>query len=212
MWSLGNECGDGTNIAAAYRAAKTRDASRPVHYEGTTSHGGENADVNSFMYATPESLGERMAARPDMPLILCEYTHAMGNSNGGLREYWDVFYADNNAQGAFVWDWVDQGIRQPVPAAYRATAPAHTFLAYGGWFEDPLGIRNDGNFNMNGLVTADRVAHPGLRALAHVQRNLPVEVIAWGSGDTPTRIRVTNRFDFLNCDDEPCLPGSLALR
>ena len=55
------------------------------------------------------------AKRPDMPLILCEYTHAMGNSNGGLKEYWDIFYSGTNAQGAFVWDWVDQGIRLPVP-------------------------------------------------------------------------------------------------
>ncbi len=87
LWSLGNECGDGPNIAAAYAWAKKRDASRPVHYEGTTSHGGSSADVNSFMYATPARVAERMQARPEMPLILCEYTHAMGNSNGGLKEY-----------------------------------------------------------------------------------------------------------------------------
>ena len=55
-----------------------------------------------------------------MPLILCEYSHAMGNSNGGLKEYWDVFYSGTNAQGGFVWDWVDQGIRVPVPGEYKS--------------------------------------------------------------------------------------------
>jgi beta-galactosidase len=58
-----------------------------------------------------------------MPLILCEYSHAMGNSSGGLKEYWDIFYSGTNAQGAFVWDWVDQGIRLPVPGEYKSEHP-----------------------------------------------------------------------------------------
>ena len=119
IWSMGNEAGDGPNFAAGYQWLKARDASRPVHYCGSTARGGSNSDINSFMYASPAAVVERAAKRPAMPLILCEYTHAMGNSNGGLKEYWDIFYSGTNAQGAFVWDWVDQGIRQPVPAAYR---------------------------------------------------------------------------------------------
>ena len=111
FWSMGNESGDGPNAAAAYQWTKQRDPSRPFHYEGTTSHGGSNADINSFMYPTPEAVKRLAAQRPDMPLILCEYSHAMGNSSGGLKEYWDIFYSGTNAQGAFVWDWVDQGIR-----------------------------------------------------------------------------------------------------
>ena len=87
-----------------------------------------------------------------MPLILCEYSHAMGNRNGGLKEYWDIFYSGTNAQGAFVWDWVDQGIRLPVPGEYRANTPKATFFAYGGWWEDKTGVRNDNDFNNNGLV------------------------------------------------------------
>ena len=81
-----------------------------------------------------------------MPLLLVEYTHAMGNSNGGLKEYWDIFYEDNNAIGAFVWDWVDQGIRQPIPDEYRNRYRPDTFMAYGGWWEDRRGIFNDNNF------------------------------------------------------------------
>ncbi|HEX6973774.1 MAG TPA: glycoside hydrolase family 2 TIM barrel-domain containing protein [Vicinamibacterales bacterium] len=197
LWSLGNECGDGINIAAEYAWAKKRDPSRPVHYEGTTNHGGSSADVNSFMYPTPERMAERMKARPEMPLLLCEYTHAMGNSNGGLKEYWDIFYADNNAQGAFVWDWVDQGIRQPVPDAFRSTARQQTFLAYGGWWEDRVGHKNDNNFCMNGLVNADRVAHPGLRAIKYVYRYLHASPVDLTAG----RISVKNWYDFQNARD-----------
>ena len=136
--------------------------------KGSTAHGGSNADINSFMYPTPQRVKQLAAQRPNMPLILCEYTHAMGNSNGGLKEYWDIFYSGTNAQGAFVWDWVDQGIRVPVPGEYRSNTSKSTFLAYGGWWEDKTGVRNDNNFNNNGLVSADRMPHPGLYAIKYV--------------------------------------------
>jgi len=131
IWSMGNESGDGPNAAAAYQWTKQRDPSRPYHYEGSSRSGGPNSDINSFMYPTPERVKQAAAARPNMPLILCEYTHAMGNSNGGLKEYWDIFYSGANAQGAFVWDWVDQGIKLPVPGEYRGNTSKPTFLAYG---------------------------------------------------------------------------------
>jgi beta-galactosidase len=197
MWSLGNECGDGTNIAAAYAWTKQRDPSRPVHYEGASSHGGSSSDINSFMYATPERVSDRMKARPDAPLILCEYTHAMGNSNGGLQEYWDIFYGGGNAQGAFVWDWVDQGIRQPVPAEFRTSSSRQSFLAYGGWWENRVGQRTDGNFCMNGLVDADRVPRPGLRAIKHVYRYVHARPVDLAAG----RIAVKNWFDFAALDE-----------
>ena len=125
-----------------------------------------------------------------MPLILCEYSHAMGNSSGGLKEYWDIFYSGTNAQGAFVWDWVDQGIRCPSPASTRANTPKPTFLAYGGWWEDKTGIRNDNDFNNNGLVSADRMPHPGLYAIKYVYRNLHVTPVDLADG----RIKVKNWF------------------
>ncbi len=197
IWSMGNESGDGPNAAAAYQWTKQRDPSRPFHYEGTTSHGGSNADINSFMYPTPESVKRHAAERPQMPLILCEYEHAMGNSSGGLKEYWDIFYSGTNAQGAFVWDWVDQGIWLPVPGEYRSNTSAAKFLAYGGWWEDKTGIRNDNDFNNNGLVSADRVPHPGLYALKYVYRNLHVSAVDLADG----RIKVKNWFDFTNPKD-----------
>jgi beta-galactosidase len=197
IWSMGNESGDGSNAAAAYQWTKQRDPSRPFHYEGTTSHGGSNADINSYMYPTPESVKRIAAARPEMPLILCEYEHAMGNSSGGLKEYWDIFYSGTNAQGAFVWDWVDQGIRLPIPGEYRGNTSKTTFFAYGGWWEDKNGIRNDNDFNNNGLVSADRIPHPGLYALKYVYRYLHVTPVDLRAG----KVRVKNWFDFLNPKD-----------
>jgi beta-galactosidase len=195
IWSMGNESGDGPNPAACYQWVKKRDPSRPFHYEGSTDHGGSNADINSFMYPPQRTVAKLARKRPTMPLILCEYSHAMGNSSGGLREYWDVFYSGTNAQGAFVWDWVDQGIRQPVPAEYRQNYGHDTFLAYGGWWEDKRGIRNDNNFQMNGLVDADRNPHPGLWAIKYVYRNLHAAF------EAPNRLRVHNWFFFTNAKD-----------
>ena len=192
FWSLGNECGDGTNMAAAYQWLKRRDPSRPVHYEGSASHNGPNSDINSFMYPAPQTIVQRAAARPAVPVILCEYTHAMGNSNGGLKEYWDIFTSGTNAQGAFVWDWVDQGLRQPVPGG------TGTFFAYGGWWEDRLGIPNDNNFNMNGLVAADRTPHPGLAAIKYSYQYLHAEPADLAAGT----IKVRSWYDFVNAKDQ----------
>lgn len=198
IWSMGNEAGDGPNFAAGYRWLKARDAGRPVHYCGSTHIGGSNSDINSFMYASPASVVERAAKRPAMPLILCEYTHSMGNSNGGLKEYWDVFYSGTNAQGAFVWDWIDQGIRQPVPAAYKPGArPGATFMAYGGFWEDRRAIHNDNNFCQNGLIGADRKPHPGLLAIKYVYRNIHVTPVNLGAGT----FKVKNWFDAVNVKD-----------
>ncbi len=199
VWSMGNEAGDGPNFTLAYRKIKERDPSRPVHYEGTTSHGGAepSADINSFMYPTPAEVVAHAAERPSMPLILCEYSHAMGNSSGGLKEYWDIFYSGTNAQGGFVWDWVDQGIRQPVPPESLASSGGKTFLAYGGWWENRAGIHNDNNFCMNGLVSADRKPHPGLGAIKYVYRYLHATPVDLAAG----KIKVRNWFDFVNPKD-----------
>jgi len=198
IWSMGNESGDGPNAAAAYQWTKKRDPSRPFHNEGSTRRSnGVNADINSRMYPRPEQVKQMAEERPQMPVILCEYEHAMGNSEGGLKEYWDIFYSGTNAQGAFVWDWVDQGIRLPVPGEYRANTAKATFFAYGGWWEDKTGVRNDNDFNNNGLVSADRIPHPGLYALKYVYRYLHASPVDLAAG----RIRVKNWYDFTNPKD-----------
>jgi beta-galactosidase len=194
---MGNESGDGPTAAAGYQWAKRRDPSRPFHNEGSTSHGGSNADINSFMYPSPKATADLAKRRPEMPLILCEYVHSMGNSTGGLKEYWDLFYAGGNAQGAYVWDWVDQGLWQPVPEEYQHASGRSKFLAYGGWFEDRRGIRNDNNFVMNGLVAGDRTPHPGLWAIKYAYRYVHAS-----AGDLARGIvKVRNWHDFANAAD-----------
>src|SRR5690606_4688970 len=107
---------------------------------------------------------------PEKPLILCEYTHAMGNSNGNLDAYWDLIYEHPRIAGAFVWDWMDQGIRQEVPYGMEDPWGREDFLAYGGWWEDRAAVHHDSNFCMNGLIAANSEPHPGLISLKHMQQ------------------------------------------
>lgn len=197
FWSMGNECGDGPNNAAVYRWSRRRDPSRPFHYQGNSRYGCKSTDINSWMYPTPEETVRLAAAMPDKPLLLVEYTHAMGNSNGALKEYWDILYSGINAIGAFVWDWVDQGFRQPIPDEYRIPGGPETFLAYGGWWEDKAGIYNDNNFCQNGLVDADRNPHGGLWAIRYAYRNLHASPVDLKAG----KLRIKNWFDFTNPAD-----------
>ncbi|MBS3807395.1 MAG: DUF4981 domain-containing protein [Bacteroidales bacterium] len=199
MWSLGNESGNGPNITQVYEWIKQADPSRPFHYEGSTHGDGPlNSDVYSKMYATPGWSKKLMEEHSDVPYMLCEYTHAMGNSNGGLQEYWDLIYADNNFIGAFVWDWMDQGLRQDVPEEYRASSGRDHFLAYGGWWEEAKGIHHDGNFCMNGLLAADQTPHPGLVALKYHHQYVAVEPVNLEEGT----FRITNRYHFSSLDDK----------
>jgi beta-galactosidase len=197
IWSLGNELGDGPNATAVYNWSKQRDPSRPFHYEGNSRYDATHTDISSWMYPTPEEAVERAAGRPDKPFMLVEYTHAMGNSNGALKEYWDFFYTGANTIGAFVWDWADQGIRQPVPEKYRKSSGKDTFIAYGGWWENPAGIYNDNNFCMNGLVGAERDIHGGLWAIKYVYRYLHASAVDLTSG----LIEIKNWYDFINAKD-----------
>ena len=197
IWSLGNESGDGPNVAAVYQWTKQRDASRPFHYEGSIRSGGLNSDFNSWMYPPPQTALEYARSKPNMPMLLVEYTHAMGNSNGNLKEYWDIFYSGTNIVGGFVWDWVDQGIRQAVPAEYRASSGMQSFLAYGGWWENKAGLGNDNTFCQNGLVGADRNPHGGLWAIKYVYRYLHANAVDLATG----RIKVKSWFDFINASE-----------
>jgi beta-galactosidase len=162
LWSLGNEAGDGLNMEAASAWIHQRDPSRPVHYERADER--PHVDVISRMYTPPDRLkayGERDLGRP---FILCEYAHAMGNSVGDLKAYWDLFRAYPHLQGGFIWDWVDQGLRKPIPEEFRSSSSflgRDYFWAYGGDFGPP-GTPSDDNFCMNGLVSADRTPHPAI--------------------------------------------------
>jgi beta-galactosidase len=194
-WSLGNESAHGEAFIAAYRWLKQRDP-RPVQYEADNS--GEYTDVICPMYPTPASVLHYSDLPRSKPLIMCEYAHAMGNSNGDMQAYWRPIYAGAPyLQGGFIWDWVDQGLRAPVPASRKVehvdnpkTLPLDpalgTYFAYGGSFGAPGRFPHDGNFCANGLINADRVPHPGLAEVKKIYQPLQMrQSDQSGSGAPP---------------------------
>ena len=148
IWSLGNEAGFGPNFVATSKWIHERDPSRPVHYERA---GDDPAtDIICPMYSPPQEL-EKYASKPrTRPLIMCEYAHAMGNSTGDLWSYWNLIYSKKHLQGAFVWDWVDQGLRTKVPPKYvvKDKGP-HGFE---GTFSGDPGLRADTDGLRRGTV------------------------------------------------------------
>ncbi len=121
FWSMGNESGMGDNFAACYDWTHKRDGSRPVQYQRAGT--GKYSDLNVHFYARPGGVANYNKRKTPKPFIQSEYAHAMGNSSGNLKEYWEINYADNKAQGGFVWDWIDQGLAQPIPARTWIKAP-----------------------------------------------------------------------------------------
>jgi beta-galactosidase len=198
IWSLGNESGDGPNAQNIYNWVKQNDPSRPYHNEGASRHKRPyNADIYSRMYATPEDCAGLIKSHPEYPYLLCEYSHAMGNSNGNLKEYWDMIYADNNFQGAFIWDWMDQGIKQTVPSEYSKNSTKEHFFAYGGWWENARGLHNDADFCMNGLIGADWKPHPGIHTVKYYYRNVHVNAVDIKN----FTFEIKNWYDFSNLEN-----------
>jgi len=157
MWSLGNESGAGTNHEAAAAFARSFDPSRPLHYEGgirgnwTGSH--SLTDVIAPMYPTINAIKEyAKSPKADRPLIMCEYSHAMGNSNGTLAEYWEVIEVTRGLQGGFIWEMWDHGPVQTMPDGSKRNA-------YGGDYGE---TKHDGNFCCDGMVFPDRTAKPAM--------------------------------------------------
>ena len=162
VWSMGNECGNGPNFFAIYDYMKGRDTSRPVQSEQAGEQ--EDTDIVTPMYPPLSYMKDYAASGKKRPFIMCEYSHAMGNSNGNFKAYWDIIYSSNNLQGGCIWDWVDQGLEAYDP--YKGK-----YFAYGG----DLGaghLQNDENFCANGLVSSDRIPHPGLFEVKKVYQNV----------------------------------------
>ena len=162
FWSLGNEAGFGPNFEACYRWIKNEDSSRAVQYE--QAHGNEFTDIDCPMYADykhMEKYGQRTDAKK--PLIQCEYAHAMGNSQGGFKEYWDLIRKYPNLQGGFIWDFVDQSVRWKGKDGV-------TIYAYGGDFNRYDG--SDKNFCDNGLISPDRVPNPHMYEVGYYYQNI----------------------------------------
>ena len=210
IWSLGNESGNGEAFVAMYDRVKQLDATRPVHYEGDLNRPcsdffskmylppnamdmlAASQDINSQKLDIAGSaimsspLASGMFQMPaalvkGRPLMLCEYAHAMENSLGNFKEYWDVFQRHDNIVGGFVWDFVDQAIRQKHADGDR--------WLYGGDFEE---AESNYYFCANGVVGADRQPHPSLFEAKRVLQNIAVEAVDVNQG----LIKIQNRYSF----------------
>ena len=162
VWSMGNEAGNGTNFYACYDMIKAMDPSRPVMYE--RGQDDVDSDIKCPMYMTPADC-EAYAKNGSKPLIQCEYAHAMGNSMGNFKEYWDLVRKYPSYQGGFIWDFMDQALVKPVSAG----GTDHIF-AFGGDYNDD--DASDGSFNCNGVIAADRSLHPHAYEVRYQYRNI----------------------------------------
>lgn len=209
-WSLGNESGTGPAFAAAAAWVKDYDPSRFIHYEGAQGDPNdplykENTgyEVNSWpVYANPDDpkyvdvvsrmypnlsalIGMAESAHIKRPIIMCEYLHAMGNSIGGLHDYWTEIRKRPNLMGGFIWDMIDQGILKTDEKTGKQ------FFAYGGDFGD---IPNDENFCLNGIFASDRTPNPHAWECKHEFQPVVFESFDALSG----KVRIFNRFNFTN--------------
>ena len=179
-WSIGNEGGYGANHDAMAAAIRSNRDSRPIHYE--QAEDATVVDMVSMMYPSVERVLAEGAKDDPRPFFMCEYSHAMGNGPGNLKEYWDAIYAHDRLIGGCVWEWFDHGLR-------RRETDGTEWFAYGGDFGD---FPNDGNFVADGLVSPDREPHPALLELKHVYRPVHIEAIDLARG----LLRMTNRHAF----------------
>ena len=185
-WSLGNESGNGVCYEAAYDWLKAEDTTRPIQYERALYD--RNTDIVTIMYPSADYLAKYAQKKQERPFIMCEYAHAMGNSCGGLQNYWDTIYKYPQLQGGCIWDWVDQGL-------LTKDAQGREFYAYGGDFGENM--PSDGNFCINGLVDPDRKPHPQLAEVRKVYQPVTIEAVNLDS----LKFRIINRFDFNNLLD-----------
>jgi beta-galactosidase len=215
-WSLGNESGHGAAQDAAAAWVRRYDPTRPLHYESALMFDlyadAGVTDIVCPMYASIEDIVAWAESGRDQrrPLILCEYSHAMGNSNGSLADYYAAFEAHDGLQGGFIWEWKDHGLLQHLDEGKQR-------YAYGGQFGDEP---NDANFVADGLVGPDGRPHPALYEFAHLAA--PVRVTATRTDLRGKTVTIENRQWFtdlswlratweLTLDGERVLDGTLPL-
>ena len=158
FWSLGNECGGGSNFSTTYNTCKSLD-SRFVHYEGAGS-GANYSDLGSNMYPTVSSVRGNRSGLNGKPYFICEYAHAMGQAVGNLKEYWDVIENSTGIIGGCIWDWVDQSVYDPARLVngQKKSANGFNYWVSGYDYNSTSGVNYgfQGNFLNNGIVTPDR--------------------------------------------------------
>jgi len=196
MWSLGNETGYGQNHDAMAGYIRGRDTSRVLHYERASISNGLKtegvglmaSDIICPMYSSIDAIIEWAKTTQDhRPLILCEYSHAMGNSNGSLDKYFEAFETHHGLQGGFIWEWLDHGIKQ-------TDAKGQDYWAYGGDFGD---VPSDKNFCTDGLVWPDRTPHPAMHEFKKLAQPFAFKAVKLHQG----RFSLTNKRDFTCLSD-----------
>lgn len=188
IYSLGNESFGGDNFIKMHDFFKEKDPSRLVHYEGIFHYRESEraSDIESTMYISPEGIKQYAESQTPnkKPYILCEYSHAMGNSLGNFNQYQDLFYQYDILQGGFIWDFKDQALR-------HETKEGQPFLAYGGDFgESP----HDSNFSGNGIVFADGRPTPKLAEVKRQYQPVAFELLDAAKGE----VTLENRYLFTN--------------
>lgn len=187
VWSLGNECGYGVNFEKAYDWVKAYDMTRPVQYE----RGGYDSktDIHCPMYIGYEESESYCKSNGSKPYIQCEYAHAMGNSMGGFKEYWDLIRKYPKYQGGYIWDFVDQGVRDKSPIT------GEEIFTYGGDYgRYPA---SDYNFNCNGIISPDRRLNPHAYEVQYYLQNVWIKDLDAANGT----FNVYNEHFFKNIDD-----------
>mgnify|MGYP002622563207 FL=1 len=188
VWSLGNEAGFGPNFEKAYTWVKQTDQTRPCQYERAPYDGGFT-DITCPMYADYKWCENYAKGDNPRPLIQCEYAHAMGNSMGGFKEYWELIRKYPKYQGGYIWDFVDQGLRDKSPITGRE------IFTYGGDYgRYPA---SDYNFNCNGIIAPDRRLNPHAYEVQYYYQNVWIS----DKGLKEGRIEVYNENFFKTLDD-----------
>ncbi len=186
IWSLGNEAGDGDNFAECYKWIKEYDSTRPIQYEGAINS--DNTDINCPMYADYNHMLRHDAGNDPRPFIMCEYSHAMGNSLGGFKEYWDIIRNGWSLQGGFIWDFVDQ-------AVYGTNKEGRPIFQYGG--DEGRYPASDFNFNCNGIISPDRRYNPHAYEVGYQYQNVWVTPLNLLKGE----IEIFNENFFTNLNN-----------
>ena len=195
IWSLGNECGNGICMYESYDMMKKLDNTRPVINERSIYD--YNTDIIGLMYASQNYLEKFVEEELDSlgrPFIMVEYLHAMGNSCGGMQDYWDVINSHKQLQGGCIWDWCDQSLIQ------NDTVKNVRWYAAGGDLGALEGIGNDDSFCVNGLVTSDRHPHHHLDEVKKIYQNISVTPIDIDKGV----FEIKNNFFFRRLNEFEC--------
>lgn len=190
IWSLGNEAGNGINFENTYNWMKSVDSTRMVQHERAEEN--FNTDIYCPMYRSVEEV-MAYATKEGIyrPIIMCEYAHAMGNSVGGLKDYWDTFESRANIQGGSIWDWIDQGFLEVDETNGRS------YYTYGGDYGPKGEVPSFDNFNSNGLISPDRVPNPHLYEVKKVYQYIKTKMVDKKS----LTFEAKNWYDFSNLNE-----------